>query len=566
MNQFDHRSASLTGAHRGSRVFLVALVSVFILALPMASPAAAVTYADIAVTVTGAATNPHVGDTFSFQVGVQNNGPDAAPDVSTRTYFSAFWLDFVSFSSADPAATCAISNDYLQCAFGGLEAGATSSVTIQATRLQAASSYMSTYSVYTQTSSDPYGGNDGDYFTLAVDRDQGSDLSVAMTGSSQPTVGSNYTFDTTVSNLGPKAASNAALTVYLPGVQAEFVSVTSANCTYSSGDGEVDCFFPSIPAGDTRTVTVTMQRLTGDWISHNASVHLEPNLDPDSSNNYEYYDIEGSASAGSDFGVTLTGPSQTPDVGTTSNVVATATNLGPLADIGHFSIDVPVGLNALSQTATNATCAVENWGVSCVSNSLAASEKASVTVAVKRESGERLRLGAYVWADENPDYSQDNDDAILELGPSSTRITITKSGDGGGNVTSSPAGIDCGDKCASNFASDSTVSLTVAPNSSSAFAGWSGACGGLSPTCTVTMKGAQTVAAQFTYQFNTLMVDKIGQGRGLVRSTPPGIACGTSCEWNFLRGVSITLKADARAGSKFVRWGGACAGESSSAP
>jgi uncharacterized repeat protein (TIGR02543 family) len=66
-------------------------------------------------------------------------------------------------------------------------------------------------------------------------------------------------------------------------------------------------------------------------------------------------------------------------------------------------------------------------------------------------------------------------------------LAVSKNGTGGGRVTSSPAGIDCGRDCSEAYASRTSVTLTARPARGSIFAGWGGACSGTSPTCTVTM-------------------------------------------------------------------------------
>ena len=53
-------------------------------------------------------------------------------------------------------------------------------------------------------------------------------------------------------------------------------------------------------------------------------------------------------------------------------------------------------------------------------------------------------------------------------------LSVTKSGNGRGTVTSSPAGIDCRDTCSLEFAASTPVTLTAVPNSNAAFMGWSG--------------------------------------------------------------------------------------------
>jgi len=76
------------------------------------------------------------------------------------------------------------------------------------------------------------------------------------------------------------------------------------------------------------------------------------------------------------------------------------------------------------------------------------------------------------------------------------RLTVEKRGDGGGTVTSQPAGINCGDDCGQNYAEGTTVTLSASPANGSTFAGWSGACTG-SGACEVTMSQARTVTATF---------------------------------------------------------------------
>ncbi|HET6171710.1 MAG TPA: polysaccharide deacetylase family protein, partial [Gaiellales bacterium] len=57
-------------------------------------------------------------------------------------------------------------------------------------------------------------------------------------------------------------------------------------------------------------------------------------------------------------------------------------------------------------------------------------------------------------------------------------LSVTKSGTGGGSVTSSPAGIYCGASCGADFANGATVTLTAVPAAGSSFTGWTGACSG----------------------------------------------------------------------------------------
>ncbi|HRY60485.1 MAG TPA: hypothetical protein P5096_03825 [Patescibacteria group bacterium] len=74
--------------------------------------------------------------------------------------------------------------------------------------------------------------------------------------------------------------------------------------------------------------------------------------------------------------------------------------------------------------------------------------------------------------------------------------------------------------------------------------------------------GNGLVRANFSVQTYRLTVTKDGTGSGGVLSTNPAgdISCGTSCYVDKMYNSSITLKANASAGSAFTGWSGACTG------
>ena len=150
-----------------------------------------------------------------------------------------------------------------------------------------------------------------------------------------------------------------------------------------------------------------------------------------------------------------------------------------------------------------------------------------------------------------------------EATPQPFTLTVEKQGDGGGTVTSQPAGITCGDTCAAEYAAGTLVTLSAVPTGDATFAGWGGACGSTG-TCEVTMSQAQNVTATFTAptepQPFTLTVRKAGDGAGTVTSQPAGIACGDDCAETYAAGTTVSLSAQATEGSTFTAWGGACSG------
>ena len=80
--------------------------------------------------------------------------------------------------------------------------------------------------------------------------------------------------------------------------------------------------------------------------------------------------------------------------------------------------------------------------------------------------------------------------------PANFALNITKAGNGAGSVSSSPAGINCGNECATSFPTGATVTLTATAAAGSSFSGWSGACTGTAP-CRLSMTSARAATANF---------------------------------------------------------------------
>lgn len=138
-------------------------------------------------------------------------------------------------------------------------------------------------------------------------------------------------------------------------------------------------------------------------------------------------------------------------------------------------------------------------------------------------------------------------------------LEVTKSGNGSGTVTSSPAGISCGADCEQSYESGKSIALTASPAAGSEFKGWSGACGGTG-SCVISMSAAESVDAEFALQRHQLSVTKSGTGFGTVTSSPAGINCPTDCEESYEQGTKVTLSPTPAAGSEFKGWSGACSG------
>ena len=84
-------------------------------------------------------------------------------------------------------------------------------------------------------------------------------------------------------------------------------------------------------------------------------------------------------------------------------------------------------------------------------------------------------------------------------GGGATTFTLSIGKANSGTVTSTPAGVNCGNACAAKFGAGNAVALVATPPPGLAFVGWSGACTGVDPNaCTVTMNADTKVQASFS--------------------------------------------------------------------
>jgi hypothetical protein len=140
-------------------------------------------------------------------------------------------------------------------------------------------------------------------------------------------------------------------------------------------------------------------------------------------------------------------------------------------------------------------------------------------------------------------------------------LTVSRIGSGSGTVSSSPAGISCGEDCTHLFNPDVVVQLTATPDPGSRFMGWSGPCTGFG-YCYIYMGEARTVTAHFlANDTNTLTIFRIGDGSGTVSSRPTGINCGSDCSETYPLDTIVILTPVPASGSFFSGWfGTTCTG------
>jgi uncharacterized protein (TIGR03437 family) len=161
------------------------------------------------------------------------------------------------------------------------------------------------------------------------------------------------------------------------------------------------------------------------------------------------------------------------------------------------------------------------------------------------------------------------------------KSTVANTVGGGGTLTSSPVGINCGNLCGTRFTAGDPVTLTAVPVKGSTFAGWissptcaASACAGSNPSCTITMDADKCVIASFAgapqppggeggphdvgLGIGVYVLMQGTNGSGTVTSNPGGIDChsynGTHCNARFALGLPIMLTANPTGGYIFDHW------------
>jgi hypothetical protein len=130
---------------------------------------------------------------------------------------------------------------------------------------------------------------------------------------------------------------------------------------------------------------------------------------------------------------------------------------------------------------------------------------------------------------------------------------------GQGQVTSSPAGIDCAETCTESFKKGTQIILTATPKPGFRFSKWVGQGCTIATTCTVNLESKTLVQATFEKDPDpgkTTDLTVIIEGNGQVISEPLGIECPETCTERFDQGTQVTLLATPEFGYQFKGWEG----------
>ena len=139
------------------------------------------------------------------------------------------------------------------------------------------------------------------------------------------------------------------------------------------------------------------------------------------------------------------------------------------------------------------------------------------------------------------------------------QLTLTMTGSG--TVAANVPGLTCTKTCTTTWNADTPLSLTATPAPGAKLVAWGSTCSGTG-LCNIAVVPGRSVSVLFapmTYRLTVTVT-----GKGLVRSSRPGIACAPRCSASVPSHAPFTLTAKAAKGWRFKTWKGACRGTRSS--
>jgi uncharacterized repeat protein (TIGR01451 family) len=217
---------------------------------------------NVFITKTGT-TSVVVGSNISYALGYGNNGPIAAANVNIVDTLPVG----VSFVSASPAPT-SVSGQTLTWNLGNVAAGASGTITINATATpSAANSVTNNVTISTTTTETSTSDNSATHVTVITR----PDVHVTKTGTATAPVGSSLSYTLNYGNSGNGTAANVSIVDTLPAG----VSFVSASPAPASVSGQTLTWnLGNVAAGATGTITIntTVTSSAANSVTNNVTI------------------------------------------------------------------------------------------------------------------------------------------------------------------------------------------------------------------------------------------------------------------------------------------------------
>jgi uncharacterized repeat protein (TIGR01451 family) len=367
--------------------------------------------ADLAVQKTVNNATPNVGDTVTFTVTLNDNGPNTATNVQVSDLLPAGF----SFVSATP------SQGSYNNGTGVWNVGAVDTLSARTLRLAAIVMSPGTLTnTATISHADQFDPNTSNNSASATVSQQQADLGLSKSVSnSTPNVGDTITYTVSLNNQGPSAATNVVVHDPLP-AGLTFISAVTTQGTYSSSTG--DWTLAALGNAATATLTLSAQVASPAAQVNTASITRADQFDPNSANNSASV-TETPQQA--DLAVTKSVSNTTPNIGDTITFTIQASDLGPNTATNVQITDLlPAGLSFLSANPSQGSynSATGLWNVGTVATATPQSLQVLARVV---SSAAQTNTAAVSRADQYDPDTGNNSASVIET-PQQADLAVTK--------------------------------------------------------------------------------------------------------------------------------------------
>ncbi|WP_181034295.1 isopeptide-forming domain-containing fimbrial protein [Arthrobacter sp. GMC3] len=358
---------------------------------PVTAEVPVVGRADLAITKTGSAQSVVAGDSFTWTMQVNNNGPsdaakavavtDELPNFQTFTSFKGDgWNCVAGIAPADPAT----GRQTVTCSYDALLAGASATPLEITVKVDPAATKgtVSNSAVVASPTPDPLTTNNTATAPVTVDRVQ--DFAITKSHTGNGTVGKDTAFTLSVRNNSLTTATKVHVRDPMPqGLTA--VSATGEGWVCEIVENAVDCDLsePLAPNAEAPAITVTATVLAQAYPS-TTNVATVSSLDPELPGSKDASDIlTVDPSAQLSIVKSHTGEFQ---VGSDASYTLSVTNNGPTPSPGPTTVTdvLPASLQFVKAAGEGWSCTTTGQTVSCDrAGELAIGDAAPITLTVK---------------------------------------------------------------------------------------------------------------------------------------------------------------------------------------
>ena len=296
--------------------------------------------ADMAVTASGPS-SVTAGTTATYTITLTNNGPSAAQGVvlSDTLPAGSTFVSMTQTAGSDGFTPSQSGGTATETATATIASGSSDTFTLVVSApasLSNGAAFDDTASVGAQNPDPNTANNSATVTGSVVNNNPNADLAVVVSGPASGTEGGTVTYNITVTNAGPAAATSTTLTDTLSSTL-NFKSATSSQGTFTVSGGVVTFSVGTIAAGGTVTASVTAQAIEDGSASSTASVSSS-SPDLNSANN-----TAGATTSFAEPAISVSGAITTRNRTLTNFQVATFTHASAVEPASAFKATIKWG-------------------------------------------------------------------------------------------------------------------------------------------------------------------------------------------------------------------------------